>query len=113
MLPVGQRTALLLNLRDASGGSALGCVALRTIEPSVMEMKRLYVRPSTRGMGLGKRLIESAIAIARQSACAALRLDPLRGLGRRRDRRGLLCAAGARGGFAHQGRARESGRADC
>jgi putative acetyltransferase len=65
----------LLLARIATGPA--GCVALRTLDPSVLEMKRLYVRPSARGMGLGKRLVEAVISIAKQSGCTELRLDTL------------------------------------
>jgi putative acetyltransferase len=59
------------------GGQAAGCVALRPLDAGTLEMKRLYIRPSSRGLGLGKQLVESAISAARERGYAELRLDTL------------------------------------
>src|SRR5687768_9606271 len=56
-------------------GEPAGCIALREIAPGVCEMKRLFLRESARGLGLGVQLIEQVIADAREIGYGKMRLD--------------------------------------
>lgn len=58
-------------------GDAAGCVALRRLDDRTGEMKRLYVRPRFRRLGLAKRLVTAVILVARKAAFDELRLDTL------------------------------------
>lgn len=59
------------------GGEILGCIALRRVDDAICEMKRLYVRPAGRGLGLGRQLVERLIDEARGAGYAEMRLDVL------------------------------------
>lgn len=58
-----------------SDGLPIGCVGLKGGGGEVAEIKRLWVAPSARGLGLAKRLMAAAEAAARDLSIAVLRLD--------------------------------------
>ena len=67
-----------LLLARRADSEAIGCVGLRPIDPpGCCEMKRLYVPPQARGLGLGKALVEAVIAEAVRSGYREIRLDTL------------------------------------
>jgi len=63
--------------RDAAG-APLGCVGLRRLpDGACCEMKRLFLLPAARGLGLGRALTERVIDQARRLGYRELRLDTL------------------------------------
>ena len=72
------RGALLIAL---NGSIAEGCVALRPWgDADTCEMKRLYVRPSMRGRGVGSLLVRRVLDEARARGYRRMRLDTVPGM---------------------------------
>jgi len=56
-------------------GVPVGCVGIRRLDETTCELKRLFVRPRLRGLGLGRCLVNVALASARELGYATVRLD--------------------------------------
>ena len=60
-----------------SGSNCAGCIALKKLDDGICEMKRLYVRPGYRNLGIGKLLIEELVTDARKIGYSKMRLDTI------------------------------------
>ncbi len=56
-------------------GECVGVVGVRRFDDGSCELKRMYVRPSKRRTGLGRRLTEAAITAARELGYQRMLLD--------------------------------------
>jgi GNAT superfamily N-acetyltransferase len=66
------RGAFFVIYRDRA---PVGCGALRLLDGETAELKRMYVAPALRGMGLGRRLVEALEAEARSLGARRLVLE--------------------------------------
>jgi GNAT superfamily N-acetyltransferase len=53
----------------------VGSIALRDLGANTLELKRMYLRASQRGRGLGRQLLETALGWARENGAVLIRLD--------------------------------------
>ncbi len=79
--PPGGELVLAWLEQPGEPSEAVGCGALRPLvdvdHPNACELKRVYVRPAGRGLGLGRLITEHLIETARVTGYAHLLLDTL------------------------------------
>lgn len=67
----------ILLARDQHG-TAVGCVALRPIMPDrCCELKRLYISPAGRGLGIGRKMVDTILDVAGRMGYNEIKLDTL------------------------------------
>lgn len=64
-----------LHIAIDDDGTLQGCVFLKMIRPDACEVKRLYVRPASRGLGLGRKLMASILVHAKGHGATSVLLD--------------------------------------
>lgn len=79
--PIGYELPDGCALLARTDSAVFGCIAMRRYDQSICEMKRLYVRPIARGLGLGGKLISALIEQAREAGYREMRLDVLEEFG--------------------------------
>jgi putative acetyltransferase len=64
--------------KHVESGAPLGCIAVKPLNATECEMKRLWVEDTAKGIGLGRALAETSIAFARDAGYQTMKLDTLR-----------------------------------
>ncbi len=74
-LQYGQPNGCLLLVKEGDG--LAGCAGVRRWQGDIAELKRMYLQPHTRGRGMGRQLLETALEHARRLGYRSIRLDTL------------------------------------
>jgi GNAT superfamily N-acetyltransferase len=69
---LAERVAFVVLRMD---GVPAGCGGIKLVDGDYAELKRMYVRPRFRGLGLSKRMLEHLSAYAQQQGISVLRLE--------------------------------------
>ncbi len=66
-----------LVIAQDQSGTIVGCGMLKCLDSNTGELKRLFVQPSARGTGAGRRLVEARVEAARKMGLTRLVVDTL------------------------------------
>lgn len=72
--PSGTDVTLVLVARG-DDGAAVGCGALRALDATSAEVKRMYVVPAARGAGISRALLAALESVALERGWSTLRLE--------------------------------------
>ena len=61
----------------SEGETLVGTAGVFPVAPATYELRKMYLRPSTRGLGIGRRLLDTAIAWTRDQGGTHLVLDTM------------------------------------
>jgi ribosomal protein S18 acetylase RimI-like enzyme len=64
-------------VRDETG-RLVGCATLQQARPDAGELKRLYVRPEANGHGLGRKLVDMRMQVAKDLGWRTLLVDAIK-----------------------------------
>lgn len=56
-------------------GALVGTAGVMPVEPGVYELRKMYLRPSTRGKGVGQQLFDACLAFVKAHGATRLVLD--------------------------------------
>ena len=59
------------------GHDYIGCVAIRKLTDDIAELKRMYVQPQYQKMGIGKKILERSLQLAKEINYSIIHLDTL------------------------------------
>lgn len=58
-------------------GTLVGTAGMFPLSPTMFELRKMYLRPASRGFGIGKRLLDTAVAWSRARGATHIVLDTI------------------------------------
>jgi putative acetyltransferase len=61
----------------AESGELLGTAGMFRLSPAMFELRKMYLRPASRGLGLGKQLLDASLAWSKSQGATHVVLDTM------------------------------------